>query len=349
MVRRLTAAVHSSRRQHQSCPQILPRLAGVCQCFVRRAANGLHLHSKQTADYTAWVLQQIGASQITDRSLLQPLWSGYGELLRLRLDSASTVILKRVIPPDQDRESVSDRRKRRSYVVEQTFYREFSPRCDEHCRVAELLGALQHDGVQLLLLEDLNNAGFVPRRGAPDIRAGLSWLAHFHGRFLGTPPDGLWEQGGYWHLETRPEEWDRMPAGRLRQLAGPLDRCLRSVKYLTLMHGDSKPANFCWHPDGLAAAVDFQYVGAGCGIRDVAYFLDCCLREDACDREAESWVDFYFSVLRQAGAPSAVEEEWRPLFPVAWADYCRFWVGWARQAELGSFSVRQIERASKLV
>lgn len=306
----------------------------------------------ESFQWSDWVLGVTGASQITDQVVVQSLWGGCGELLRLRLrgGAVESVILKRVVPLGH---SYSDRRKQRSYEVEQHFYRHLSARCDATCRVARWLGSVQQDGFSLLLLEDLREAGFTPHRGigAAQIRQGLHWLAHFHARFLGVAGEGLWEQGSYWHLQTRPEEWQRMPAGALKQLAPALDQCLRRVQFVTLVHGDSKPANFLWSAEGVAAAVDFQYVGGGCGIRDVAYFLDCCLHEDGCEAQADNWLDFYFDVLRSALGQSMadLEEEWRAVFPVAWADYCRFWLGWGRRAELGAYSQKQVQRAAKFV
>lgn len=186
----------------------------------------------------------------------------------------------------------------------------------------------------MLLLEDLANSGYHP--GRPDIARGLRWLASFHARFLDAKPPELWEQGTYWHLGTRREEWERMEPGPFKDAAFELDRQLREVRYRTLVHGDAKPSNFLWSAQG-AAAVDFQYVGEGCGIRDVAYFLDCCLGEE----QDERWLDFYFSLLDKP----QVEAEWRPLFPVAWADFCRFEQGWRGPTPLGRFSWRQLEMA----
>ena len=52
------------------------------------------------------------------------------------------------------------------------------------------------------------------------------------------------------------------------------------------MHGDAKLANFLFTSDhSQVAGVDFQYVGGGCGMKDVAYLLSC-LDEDACDTHA---------------------------------------------------------------
>ena len=309
-------------------------------------------------DWPGWVLSHTGSQALLKSTLLQNLWGGYGELLRLTLQGGSTpsVILKRVVPPSGLEESVSDRRKRRSYLVEQAWYADGAKRCDNDCRVATCYAIEQLEGSSLLLLEDLGNAGFAPERPPrpQHIRAGLSWLAHFHSRFLSSPPPGLWEQGSYWHLDTRREEWRGMPEGCLKTAAEGLDQRLKAARYQTLLHGDAKPANFCWSPEGSAAAVDFQYVGPGCGIRDVAYFLDCCLGETGCERQANDWLELYFDVLRQAmrrdghaDHAEELEKEWRALYPVAWSDFCRFYQGWGNSSPLGSYSQRQLRQAAE--
>ncbi|MCE7872645.1 DUF1679 domain-containing protein [bacterium CPR1] len=307
-------------------------------------------------DPVGWVLARTGARAVTETRRLQSLWGGYGQLLRLHLEGGSvpSVILKQVIPPADVHESVADRRKRRSYAVEQAWYLDGARRCDSECRVARCYAAES----SLLLLEDLQNAGFHPDRPplAEQVRAGLHWLAYFHARFLGSPPPGLWEQGSYWHLQTRREEWLRMPRSSLKDAAEALDDLLRGARFQTLLHGDSKPANFCWNNRGQASAVDFQYVGPGCGIRDTAYFLDCCLGESGCESQADHWLDHYFTVLRQAIEQQghsvdldALEREWRSLFPVAWSDFCRFEQGWRGPSPMGPFSQRQLVRALELI
>ncbi|MBS2036760.1 phosphotransferase [bacterium] len=294
-------------------------------------------------DWERWVGARLG--RVRESSLIQRLWGGYGDLRRVYLENGTSVILKLVRPPQEARLSASDRRKRLSYEVERAWYLGPARQCDERCRVARLLEVERAGEICLMLLEDLANAGYAPGR-PPNIGAGLSWLAHFHRRFLGSRPEGLWEQGGYWHLETRQDELNRMPAGPLKDSAGLLDRCLRRARFQTLIHGDSKPANFLWHGQGRAAAVDFQYVGVGCGIRDVAYYLDCCLSHRGAEAEIEDWLDFYF---RELAADPELESEWRRLFPVAWIDYARFYQGWGRGDELGPFSRELLGRALSIV
>ena len=237
---------------------------------------------------------------------LRSLWDGYGELSRAHRPGGGTVIVKTVRPPPG-----AHPRKVRSYEVEATFYENYAPRCDARCRVAKLVERRP----STLVLEDLD-AEF-PRRGG-DLEPCLAWLAAFHARFLGVAPDGLWKTGTYWHLETRREELERMRDASLRACAPELDRALRGARFQTLVHGDAKPENFCWSRDGArVAAVDFQYVGGGPGIRDVAYLLH---------GEDERLVDAYFAHLGNA----EVEREWRALYPIARDDFRRFLDGWRR-------------------
>jgi aminoglycoside phosphotransferase (APT) family kinase protein len=116
-----------------------------------------------------------------------------------------------------------------------------------------------------------------------------------------------------------------------------IDARLNQANYQTLVHGDAKLANFCFSADGdRVAAVDFQYVGGGCGMKDVAYFVGSCLDERACEARESELLDYYFSALREALGRSekrcdveALIAEWRGLYPVAWTDFHRFIKGWS--------------------
>ncbi|MEM7699148.1 MAG: oxidoreductase family protein, partial [Verrucomicrobiota bacterium] len=163
------------------------------------------------------------------------------------------------------------------------------------------------------------------------------WLANFHATFLGVEPLGLWETGTYWHLETRPDEFAALDHQLWIEAAPLLDRRLREARYQTFVHGDAKLANFCFSPDlQSVAAVDFQYVGGGCGMRDLAYFVGSCLTEDECAEAESSILELYFAELRSCLAAknrtveiNNLEEEWRTLYPIAWADFHRFLLGWS--------------------
>ncbi len=287
-----------------------------------------------------WVAGVTGATSARRGERIQSLWSGYGEIVRVELTGADveTVVVKWVQPPARVRgakKDASHARKCRSYDVETTWYRSFASRCDDTCRVPRLIGAESANEEWLIALEDIDAAGFPERRrepGSSGMDACLRWLAAFHARFLGVAPEGLWKHGTYWHLATRQDELAAMEDAELRSAAPLLDRRLRACAFQTLVHGDAKPANFCFARGGAAvAAVDFQYVGGGCGMKDIAYLLS--------DDPAEArWLDAYFVHLRSAldrraerVDVDALEREWRGVYPIARADYHRFLAGWAKE------------------
>ncbi len=290
----------------------------------------------------AWIGGVMGARRARRGRQLQSLWSGYGEIFRVELEGseAASAIVKWVRPPGHAEGTVSDRRKRRSYEVEAAFYADFAARCDDTCRVARLHGSRAVDGERLLVLEDLDTAGF-PRRhhdaSATGLDACLAWLAAFHARFLGDPGEGLWPTGTYWHLATRIDELPAIADVALRSRAAVLAAQLSAARYQTILHGDPKEANFCFSADDRSvAAVDFQYVGRGCGMKDLAYLLYGRDDEPA-DGIAHAQLDTYFRALDAAvtrdGNPAhvdlvALEAEWRALYPIARLDFCRFLAGW---------------------
>ena len=296
------------------------------------------------AEIDAWACQATSATNVANRTLVQSLWSGYGSISRLFLEGGTTssVILKHIVPPaspDHPRgwaTQTSDERKKRSYDIEAYWYRFWSHRCLEECRVPRFL-ALSPDG-SALLLEDLDLAGFGERCSSvseASLTACLSWLAHFHAAFLGETPAGLWPTGTYWHLATRQDELAALADEKLRDGAPKIDSLLSEARFQTIVHGDAKLANFCFSADGgSCAAVDFQYVGGGCGMKDLAYFIGSCFDETSCEAREDELLDLYFSRLlplaeRRGFQPAALEADWRPLYPVAWADFHRFLKGWS--------------------
>ncbi len=281
-------------------------------------------------DRAGRVAEVAGADSAQYVERIQQLWGGYGEAARYSLRGAAveSVVVKHV-QPGAGRGRSHDR-KLRSYAVEQAWYEQWAARCGEGCRVPRALGCEKRDGGWLFVLEDLDASGLSAR--APflsDARLALClrWLAAFHATFLGERPRGLWATGTYWHLQTRPDELRAMPAGALRDAAAVIDAGLSGARYRTFVHGDAKPANFCFARDGRSvAAVDFQYVGGGCGMKDVAYLLFGETRS-----ATEHGLQVYFAALRErvpAADADDLEEEWRGLFPWACADFQRFLEGW---------------------
>lgn len=300
------------------------------------------------ADVGAIVLRETGARALTSIESVQSLWSGYGQIVRCILDDDSdqSVIVKHVRFPDASdhpRGWNSDRshqRKLRSYQVETAWYEQYGQLCTSACRVPACIALETRDDGVIMVMEDLDASGFSGRRQVvndTEILACLSWLANFHATFMGAQPEGLWETGTYWHLETRPDELDALEEGPLKTAAATIDQQLSASPFQTFVHGDAKLANFCFNADGSeAAAVDFQYVGGGCGMKDVAYFISSCLDEDKSEQMAPGLLDRYFEMLGNAldkiGSDvdfTALEADWRALYPVAWTDFYRFLQGWS--------------------
>ncbi len=302
------------------------------------------------AMHTQWndiVIQASGADSAKRGDVIQTLWSGYGEIVRYELSGAEmdSLVVKHVQFPSQVNHprgwhnDHAHQRKVKSYEVEMAWYHDWAMRCDEHCRVPHCYASETIADEHLIILEDLDAAGFPLRKTAvdlQDIQACLSWLANFHAEFMAVEAVNLWPVGSYWHLATRLHELAVMDDDALRDAAPVLDSMLNNCRYKTLIHGDAKLANFCFAKHGAAvAAVDFQYIGAGCGMKDVAYLLGSCLSDREQVRYEAALLNDYFTALKQAlqNKHSAVdcdalETEWRALFTVAQADFYRFLVGW---------------------
>ena len=298
--------------------------------------------------FEAELKDKLRATKLVELETLQELWSGYGTIKRYRAEGSpvGSVIVKHVCPPGSARHprgwnsERSHLRKLKSYEVESAWYREWSHLCGAGCRVPEC-HALATEGAEFYIaLEDLDASGFstrLPSVSLPELEVCIRWLATFHATFMGADSDELWPIGTYWHLDTRPDELEKVQDERLRNSAKDIDRLLNEARFQTLVHGDAKLANFCFSKDRRsAAAVDFQYVGGGCGMKDLAYLLGGCLSDQECEKLEEPLLDLYFSALKAALGerhpevdPAAVESEWRALYAPAWADFHRFLEGWS--------------------
>lgn len=277
---------------------------------------------------------------------MQSLWGDQGRIIRLRSDSKHhpTAVLKQITfnqkaghPRGWNTDS-SFKRKVRSYEVECAWYTHYAQQCDSPCKVPTALGIHAQDNQRLILLEDLsvNYPLTCTQITLEQTRVCLGWLANFHARFMNHSALGLWEEGCYWHLATRQDEFRTMADGPIKESATVLDKRLRDTKNQCLLHGDAKLANFCFSANmGRVAAVDFQYVGRGCGMKDVVYLLGSCLPESECEQHEQSLLNEYFeklnSALMRVMSPinrEALETEWRDLYAIAWTDFYRFLLGW---------------------
>ena len=292
------------------------------------------------------ILNATGASSLCEVEEIQSLWSGYGKILRIGLVDSKykSVVVKHIQFGEAGQHPrgwdtvLSHQRKVKSYEVESEWYLNWSSLCNQGCRVPECYIVESFEDEVLIVLEDLKETEYSETRvevGEVEIEACLSWLASFHAAFMEESPVGLWKQGTYWHLSTRPDELAKMLDLPLKQHASKIDKKLFQSSYKTIVHGDAKLANFCFTNDGSnSAAVDFQYVGGGCGMKDVAYFLGSCLSEEQCEELVPIYLDYYFEELsvkldNSRFSTANIESEWRLLFPFALADFHRFLKGWS--------------------
>lgn len=307
----------------------------------------------------------FNATGVHKVAVIQSLWSGYGEISRYHLDYTTSsilttqprsVIVKYIHPqlksnhPRGWNTRTSFQRKLRSYQVETHWYTDWAQLCTNKTPLPQCYGVFIGEkdtstaDQKLIVLSDLDGQGFSLRHQHASLKqakACLTWLAYFHGQFLqDTPSDtwmqDLWATGTYWHLATRQDELENMPYSPLKLAASQIDTVLKTCRFQTLVHGDAKIANFCFSKTDDVAAVDFQYIGAGCGMKDVVYFLGSCLTEKECEHHYLELLNHYFSELNNAVNDyhpqldaKHLENEWRGLFTLAWADFQRFLLGWS--------------------
>lgn len=302
--------------------------------------------SKNTQKF---ILEKTNSSLIISVECIQKLWSDYGKILRVHLDSKEykSIIVKLVSIPEKashprgwDSER-SNLRKIKSYQVENCFYLSFGKQLarNNFSYVPKLIGSKSNSQNTILILEDLNISSFNEKKeciNLSEAKLCLTWLAHLHALFLEQNLNGLWEIGTYWHLDTRPDEFEAMPESDLKTYAKSIDKKLNKCRYKTLLHGDAKLENFCFKPDSAGvAAVDFQYAGLGCGMKDVIYFLGSFLTESELFKKEKKLLEFYFSELQKFTKKyypnidfKDLKKEWIQMYPLAWADFYRFLEGW---------------------
>ena len=71
-------------------------------------------------------------------------------------------------------------------------------------------------------------------------------------------------------------------------------------------------------------------------MKDLAYFVGSCFRDEEAEEMEVEVLNYYFTQFRKSLARinnevsgEEVEQDWRPLYRVAWADFHRFMKGWS--------------------
>lgn len=299
------------------------------------------------SDLKEQILKHTGAHSISKVELVQSLWSDFGSLERVWLSGVDpkSIVIKRIQPPSEMlhprgwNTNASSERKLKSYEIERHWYEKYVHRLPAEIKVPQFLFHFQCNGENVLGMEDLLDSGFEMFYDSNEqcFNLCLEWLARFHAFHMNKSSEGLWSTGTYWHLDTRQDEWNAMPEGDLKKAAKAVDIHLKQRKYQTLVHGDAKPANFCFTSDFKnVAAVDFQYVGSGCGMKDLIYLMSSSLSEEELFRQDQKIINGYLNLLekylQQFAIPDVnIEElkaEWLACYPIAWVDFQRFLIGW---------------------
>ncbi|KAI9003555.1 Ecdysteroid kinase-domain-containing protein [Gaertneriomyces semiglobifer] len=327
-------------------------------------------------------------SSISSIENVTSLWAGYGAIYRLHIASGNpqdpkTYILKHVDIPtgDSEHDDVGNKRKCISYQVEETFHTkdEFALQLIEADPAVAIPKPIPfskrtqaNDGVRILMT-DLSPQYPVANHSLdhPQTLAVLKWLAGFHAHFWGTEPaedpkvtvskSGVWKQGGYWHLDTRREEFNAIPKTErwadFRNAAEKVSGLLKGEEdgqFRTLVHGDVKDANIMFSAlvrnskmgPPKCALYDFQYVGYGYGAVDIAYFVATSVDQRLVESQEEQLLSYYHEHLTAKLAEcrsirTAKEysfEILRKHYGWAMIDWVRFMAGWgmwgnARYAE----------------
>ena len=166
-------------------------------------------------------IQPSDIRKITSRAVCR-LWAGMGSVyqLTITLFSGTDIIFmcKRVRLPEVC-ESIGDLRKKHSYEVEVNFYKNGPAQqlLNNGCVLPKPLFVEDQgdEGVTICMTRLTGQQGVM---NMEQTKAALKWLAKLHATYWGQNRadsgvrQGLQPQGGFWYLDTRPDEHQQMPS-----------------------------------------------------------------------------------------------------------------------------------------
>jgi hypothetical protein len=307
-----------------------------------------------TSDQIASILGLNSSENVSlsKESTIASLWAGYGKVTSLKVMTPSStipLIVKRVKPRNVQCTSVSNVRKIRSYHNEAQFYRNLAPilnrLTDEkkiQCHVPKAYEIEDDDTSFTFLLSDLSET-FRCRSLSEkqENEQAIKFLAAFHATFYKYDiPESMWQDGGYWHLQTRWDEWESISEPIFKASAKAIDEFMRQDTYFhTLVHGDFKEANILFG-DSVCGVVDYQYAGLGYGAKDLVMWIVSSLDSRTLDQLGEEEIlRLYTESLKRnlitIGRLSHDEIEKitcihniTKQYELAIVDYVRFMCGW---------------------
>ena len=317
--------------------------------------------------------------KISNEKKITSLWAGYGTINAIDItispnNKKKSIIIKRVNPPTNDN-SISNQRKIKSYHVEGFFYNTLAPLLIDittidasiPCQIATPYSIeIKSSSSFTFILEDLSenyNESYSSSLSSMDqSKQAIQWLSVFHVAFFNhrnvihdtlNNTQQIWKYGGYWHLQTRQDEWDSIPSYQcyFQKSAHAIDKRMNEIgngKSHTLIHGDFKDANVLFGSNNLGhcAVVDFQYTGVGYGAKDLVMWVVSSMSSKTFEKLGgeEGILQMYHDALCENAKKICklkkvewVEDDWRQFlnlnnikmqYELALVDYVRFMVGW---------------------
>jgi hypothetical protein len=304
----------------------------------------------------------VGTGQVADTYRLSLTWedAGSGPATRHAAVPASvpaTVIAKLTASDPTSRAAAA---LTRTYEVEHAFYRDLAgtlevraPRCF-HC---------DHDPVEnryALLLEDLAPArpgDQIAGCDPDDAALAVEELVRLHAPRWGDP--ALWEHR--WLSRQHPgadngDLFRTLAEGFLERYATRLeadiaalverfgarvaDYASRRAEPFTVVHGDYRLDNLLFGGDRVGV-VDWQTVGLGPGVADLAYFLGASLRTAERREHERDLVRTYVEAMAAAGAEGLSQDS-------AWAQYRLHSFAGVVMAVAASMLVTRTERGDEM-
>jgi hypothetical protein len=318
---------------------------------------------------------------INDIQILSSLWAGMGSIIkvtgRTKSHKSRVLILKQISLP-QGKLSFGDNRKALSYEVECNFYEYFANDLNSYAQYNIVPSHLFVDRtnkdsgkISICMTELQGPAVLLDNRGS--IEGAIAAVALFHSMWWGNDladsvvSRGLQAQGGYWYLDTRPDEFNNIPTrdwhSRLKKAAAAIDARLKAdVLLQCIIHGDLKDCNMSYHSSFLSTKENssketnavisfcgFQYCGKSNAMKDIAYLFCVNFPQTDLEQDERSLLLFYYNylieMLKNKNSRNNMEDakdllctsnsiilptfdECYTSLQFAYADLCRWMSGW---------------------
>jgi hypothetical protein len=313
----------------------------------------------------AWIGRRLGLDGLTSLTIASVGSGQVANCYRLSLasgDEVVTTVIAKV--PSNDEVSRATANAQFLYEREVSFYQELASLVATRTPVC-FFAERDDDGNFLLLLEDLSPSADVDQLVGITLdvaRTGLSSLAGLHGPTHAKHDlhDAAWLGGVRESLQPLyaaivPLLFDQF----LERYAQRIDDVTRDVvtrlqrrmelfsgyesPHPCVIHGDFRTDNLLIGARGgevAMAVVDWQTIGVGSPLLDVAYFLTTSLSPEDCSRHEDELLDFYLDALAQFGVEYSAE--------LARAEFARYTLQPIVMLVCASVLVEQTERGDDM-